>query len=81
MPDWAYFQASVDGTPYVFNLIDLASCYAVRKKNNIQPIHINPVRPEKSFDKRTLKRMFSKLDTLVEQEFLPKGFAVGWRDE
>ena len=56
-PRWAYFEATVGGEPYVFDLRDIAVKYRFRHENDLQPIHINPV-TMKPFNPKTLNRLF-----------------------
>ena len=76
-PRWAFFEAIVNGEPYVFDLRDVAVQYAIRKQHDMQPIQINPV-TMKPFNPKTRARLFERLDKLVDQGRLPSELSVGW---
>ena len=73
-----YFQATVKGEPYGFDLRDCAVTYAYRKQHGVEPVFINPV-TLKEFHRKTRRRMIDQLEALISIALLPRELSVAWR--
>ena len=77
-PKWAFFEAIIAGEAYVFDLRDVATQYAIRRKNEVEPVHINPVTMA-PFHPKTRNRMFKRFDLLLDEGRLPRELSIGWQ--